>query len=75
MSDIDLDKCLKAMRSKMDSMGSNIVWTLVGPSKGFKPVGCKWFYKSKLGADGEVTAFKASFVAKEYTQQPGVDFE
>ncbi|KAL0434343.1 UNVERIFIED_CONTAM: hypothetical protein Slati_2768600 [Sesamum latifolium] len=56
-------------------MGSNQVWTLVDPPKGVKPVGCKWVYKRKLGADGEVTAFKASLVAKGYTQRPGVDFE
>ncbi|KAL0463028.1 UNVERIFIED_CONTAM: hypothetical protein Slati_0190400 [Sesamum latifolium] len=32
-------------------------------------------HKHKLGADGEVTAFKARLVAKEYTQRPRVDFE
>ncbi|KAL0294442.1 UNVERIFIED_CONTAM: Retrovirus-related Pol polyprotein from transposon TNT 1-94 [Sesamum radiatum] len=56
-------------------MSSNKVWTLVDPPKGVKPVGCKWVYKRKLGADGEVTTFKARFVAKGYTQRPGVDFE
>ncbi|KAL0453590.1 UNVERIFIED_CONTAM: hypothetical protein Slati_1337100 [Sesamum latifolium] len=71
MSDIDSDKWLEAMKSEMDSMGSNQVWTLVDPPKGVRPVGCKWVYKRKLGANGEVTAFKARLVAKGYTQHPG----
>ncbi|KAL0434409.1 UNVERIFIED_CONTAM: hypothetical protein Slati_2775200 [Sesamum latifolium] len=75
MSDIDFDKWLEAMKSEIDSMGSNQVWTLIDPPKGVKPVGCKWVYKYKLGADGEVTTFKARLVTKGYTQRPGVDFE
>ncbi|KAL0427252.1 UNVERIFIED_CONTAM: hypothetical protein Slati_2900000 [Sesamum latifolium] len=43
--------------------------------KGVKPVGYKWIYKRKIGADGEVTTFKAKFVAKGYTQRPRVNFE
>ncbi|KAL0448776.1 UNVERIFIED_CONTAM: hypothetical protein Slati_1434000 [Sesamum latifolium] len=39
MSDIDSDKWLEAMKSEMDSMGSNQVWTLVDPPKGARPVG------------------------------------
>ncbi|KAL0293961.1 UNVERIFIED_CONTAM: hypothetical protein Scaly_3132100 [Sesamum calycinum] len=38
MSDIDSDKWLEAMKSKMDSIDSNQVWTLVDPPKGIKPV-------------------------------------
>ncbi|KAL0394696.1 UNVERIFIED_CONTAM: Retrovirus-related Pol polyprotein from transposon TNT 1-94 [Sesamum latifolium] len=75
MSDIDSDKWLEAMKSKMDSMGSNQVWSLVYPPKGVRSIGCKWVYKYKLGADREVTAFKTRLVAKGYTQQPGVDFD
>ncbi|KAL0416293.1 UNVERIFIED_CONTAM: hypothetical protein Slati_3461200 [Sesamum latifolium] len=67
MSDIDSDKWLEAMKSEMNSMGSNQVWTLVDPPKGVKPVGCKWVYKHKLGADGEVIAFKAKLMTKGYT--------
>ncbi|KAL0463005.1 UNVERIFIED_CONTAM: Retrovirus-related Pol polyprotein from transposon TNT 1-94 [Sesamum latifolium] len=70
ISDIDSDKWLKAMKSKIDSMGSNQVWTLVHPPKGVGPVGCKRVYKCKFGADEEVTAFKARLVAKGYTQPP-----
>ncbi|KAL0313403.1 UNVERIFIED_CONTAM: Retrovirus-related Pol polyprotein from transposon TNT 1-94 [Sesamum radiatum] len=75
MLDIDSEKWLEAMKSKMNSMRSNEVWTLVDPPKGVRPVGCKWVYKRKLEANGEVTAFKARLVAKGYTQRPGVDFE
>ena len=63
------------MKSEIDFMSSNKVWTLVDPLKGVKPVGCKWVYKCKLGADGEVTTFKATLVAKRFTQRPRMDFE
>ncbi|KAL0440391.1 UNVERIFIED_CONTAM: hypothetical protein Slati_2522100 [Sesamum latifolium] len=39
MLDIDLEKWIEAMKSKMESMSSNKVWTLVDPPKGVKPVG------------------------------------
>ncbi|KAK4383632.1 hypothetical protein Sango_2757100 [Sesamum angolense] len=68
MSDIDSDKWLEVMKFKIDSMGSNQVWTLVDPPKGIRPVGCNCVYKHKLGTDGEVTAFKARLVSKGYTQ-------
>ncbi|KAL0412130.1 UNVERIFIED_CONTAM: hypothetical protein Slati_3802700 [Sesamum latifolium] len=75
MRDIDSDKWYEAMKSEMDSMGSNQVWTPVDPPKGIRPIGCKWVYKRKLGVDGEVTAFKARLVAKGYTQRLGVNFK
>ncbi|KAL0401832.1 UNVERIFIED_CONTAM: Retrovirus-related Pol polyprotein from transposon RE2 [Sesamum latifolium] len=54
------------MKSKMESMESNQVCTLVDPPKGIKLVGCKWVYKRKLGANGEVTTFKEEI----YMDQP-----
>ncbi|KAK4406272.1 Retrovirus-related Pol polyprotein from transposon TNT 1-94 [Sesamum angolense] len=75
MSDIDLEKWLEAIKSKMNSMSSNQVWTLVDRLKGVKAIGCKWVYKRKIGADGDVTTFKARLVAKGYTQRLGNDFE
>ncbi|KAL0361396.1 UNVERIFIED_CONTAM: Transposon Ty2-B Gag-Pol polyprotein [Sesamum radiatum] len=68
MSDIDSDKWLEATKFEMDLIGLNQVWILVDPLEGARPVGCKWVYKRKLGADGEVMAFKAKLVAKGYTQ-------
>ncbi len=45
------------------------VWTLVDPPQGIKPVGCKWIYKRKKGADGKVETFKTRLVAKGYDQE------
>ncbi|KAL0288461.1 UNVERIFIED_CONTAM: Retrovirus-related Pol polyprotein from transposon TNT 1-94 [Sesamum angustifolium] len=69
MSDIDSEKLLEAMKSEIDSMSSNQVWTLVDRPKGVRSVGCKWVYKRKIRVDREVTTFKARLVAKGYTQR------
>ena len=38
-------------------------------------VGCKWIFKRKKGIpELEDARFKALFVAKDYTQKEGVDF-
>ncbi|KAL0283904.1 UNVERIFIED_CONTAM: hypothetical protein Sangu_2860800 [Sesamum angustifolium] len=75
MSDINSDKWLEAMRSVMDSKGSNLVGTLIDLPKSVKPVGCKWVYKCKCGTDEDVSAFKARLVPKGYTQRLRVDLK
>ena len=37
----DSEKWLEAMKSEMESMKVNDVWTLVDPSEGVKSIGCK----------------------------------
>ena len=59
----------------MESMYSNSVWELVDLPEGFRPIGNKWIYKRKKGADGKVETYKARLVAKGYTQKEGVDYE
>ncbi|KAL2242911.1 UNVERIFIED_CONTAM: hypothetical protein Sindi_0409100 [Sesamum indicum] len=70
-SNIDLKKWLEAMRSEMDSMYSNKVWTMVNTPKGVRPVECKLVYRKKLGVDGEVMTFKARLVVKGYPKTLG----
>ena len=41
LNGLEYDRCIKAMKSEMDSMYENQVWTLVNPPKGIKPIGCK----------------------------------
>ena len=40
-------KWIEAMKDEMKSMKDNDVWDLVELSKGAKPIGCKWIYKTK----------------------------
>ena len=54
----DSEKWLDAMRSEMESMYTNKVWTLVDPPDGVKPIGCKWVFKKKTDMDGNVNTFK-----------------
>ncbi|KAK8565437.1 hypothetical protein V6N12_058999 [Hibiscus sabdariffa] len=58
VSSPDSEKWLEAMRSEMDSMSENQVWTLVEPPQGVKPIGCKWVFKKKTDMDGNVQTYK-----------------
>ncbi|KAL0315184.1 UNVERIFIED_CONTAM: Retrovirus-related Pol polyprotein from transposon TNT 1-94 [Sesamum calycinum] len=62
-----LEKWLEAIKSKVDSMSSNQVWTLVDRPMGVKRIWGKLVYKHKIGAYGEVTTFKTKLLAKGYT--------
>ena len=75
VSNVDSEKWQSAMKSEMDSMYSNQVWTLVEVPKDMKPIGCKWVYKRKIGANGQVETYKARLVAKGFKQRQGIDFD
>ncbi|KAK8624593.1 hypothetical protein V6N13_089485 [Hibiscus sabdariffa] len=60
----DSEKWVEAMRSEMDSMSENQVWTLVEPPEGIKPIGCKWVFKKKTDMDGNVQTYKGRLVTK-----------
>ncbi|KAK9024885.1 hypothetical protein V6N11_064791 [Hibiscus sabdariffa] len=64
VSSPESEKWLEAMRSEMDSMSNNQVWTLVEPPEGIKPIGCKWVFKKKTDMDGNVQTYKGRLVAK-----------
>ena len=69
------DQWLNAMKSEIDSMYINQVWTLVDPPEGIKPIGCKWVFKKKTDMEGNVITYKARLVAKGCRQKQGVDYD
>ena len=66
---------LEAMKSEMESMYTNQVWTLVDPPEGVKPIGCKWVFKKKTDMDGNVQTYKARLVAKGFKKIHGIDYD
>ena len=62
------------MREELNSMRKNNVWELVYLPNNLKPIGCKWIFKRKLKAAGQVEKYKARLVAEGFTQREGVDF-
>ena len=66
------NKWLEAMKSEMDSMYANQVWTLVEPPIGVNPIGCKWVFKKKTDMDGKVHTYKARLVEKDINKFMGL---
>ena len=64
------DKWIEAMKSEMQSMYNNQVWTLVDPSESAKVIDCNWIFKFKTG-----NIFKGRLVAKGFKQTHGIDYD
>ena len=63
------------MKSEMQSMYDNQVWTLIDPADGLKTIGCKWVFKKKIDMDDNVHTFKERLVAKVFKQTHGIDYD
>ena len=59
ISSADSDKWLEVVKSKIQSMYDNQVWTLNDPPDGLRTIGCKWVFKKNIGMDGNVHTFKS----------------
>nr|GEY83317.1 retrotransposon protein, putative, Ty1-copia subclass [Tanacetum cinerariifolium] len=62
-----------AMKEEMDSLRKNKTWELVDPPIGQKLVSSKWLFKIKEGIECvQKHRYKASLVARGFTQRPGI---
>ncbi|XP_075104363.1 putative mitochondrial protein AtMg00820 [Nicotiana tabacum] len=63
------------MTQELNALKENETWSLVDLPIGKVPIGCKWVFKIKYRADGEVERYKARLVAKRYNQMKGLDYQ
>ena len=65
---------VEAMEKEFSSLRNHKTWKLVDLPPGRNALGCKWVYKIKWKANGEIEKYKARLVAQGYTQEEGVDY-
>ena len=62
----DSDRWLEAMKSEIESMYENKVWTLVDLPDDQQAIENRWIFKRKTDADSSVTIYKAWIVEKQF---------
>ena len=62
------------MTAEIKALEHNQTWVLTSLPPGKRTVGCKWVYKTKFKANGDIERHKARLVAKGYTQTEGLDY-
>jgi len=63
-----------AIAEDLKSITDNGTWEIVDLPRGPTPVKCRWVFRVKRGAEGEVIRYKAHLVAKGFTQRYGIDY-
>ena len=62
------------MDDEMRCIESNQTWKLVYVPDDKDVISVKWIYKTKKDAEGKVQKYKERLVARDFTQQPGIDY-
>ncbi|XP_055807046.1 uncharacterized protein LOC129875845 [Solanum dulcamara] len=65
---------IQAMKEEIQALEDNHTWKLVSLPPGKHPIGCRWVYKVKFRADGQIERYKARLIAKGYNQREGLDY-
>jgi hypothetical protein len=73
LSSEDAENWKATMDSEYDSLMKNNTWTLEFLPLRRSIVSCKWILKCKYNAHGKVTQNKTCLVARNFSQEKGID--
>ena len=62
------------MQEEINAMMRTDTWVLVPKTPSMHVIGCRWIYKLKRDAQGQITRRRARLVAKGNHQHEGVDY-
>ena len=64
----------QAMDEEISALLKNNTWDLVPPSPSQNVVTCKWIFRIKKDQNGNITKYKARYVARGFNQRAGIDY-
>ena len=64
-----------AMKDEYDALLQNNTWQLVPRPSNTNIVSGKWVFRHKFNSDGSLARYKARWVCRGYSQQPGIDYD
>lgn len=64
-----------AMIEEYESIMHNDVWEIVSRPEGKSVVTSRWIFKIKHAANGSIEKYKVRFVARDFSQREGVDYD
>lgn len=64
----------QAMQSEINSLAENDTWEIVNLPPNRRPINCKWVFKVKRDAKGNIMKHKARLVVKGCSQREGIDY-
>ena len=65
----------RACTGELEEFERQNLFSTVPRPIGQKVIGCKWVFKTKLDAEGQIERYKARLVAQGFSQIPGIDFD
>ena len=75
LSGPEKDHWKKAVNEELGCLLQNETWVEVPKPKDKTVITCKWVFKRKFNANGEVIRYKARLVARGFSQKYGTDYD